>query len=360
MEKILIIEDDIGVRTTLNELLKNCGYETIVAENGKQALELVEKTIPDIVISDLMMPEIDGLAFLKLFRDKVETVDVPFIFLTARNDYSDIRTGMGSGADDYLVKPFKAVDLLKVVRYRLDKKNREYENIKKIQSNISSFIPKALNTPLVAIQGFADLIIEDYNVLKIEDIVDYVKKIKSSAVELQNRIQKYYTFTESMNIFSDTSLIEKSKYDKVKSIRELILDIVENERKIYENEIVTEINVADTPLDFNKKITKTIFRELIENAFKYTFDKKIRITGALIDNYYKIEIISYGKAIDNKIIQNINSYIIFKQELQTIQNVGLGLLIAKNLIQVLNGELKIDQLNNEATLVQVLLPIIKV
>lgn len=360
MEKILIIEDDIGVRTTLNELLKNCGYETIVAENGKEALKLVEKTIPDIVISDLMMPEIDGLAFLKLFRDKIETVDVPFIFLTARNDYADIRTGMGSGADDYLVKPFKAVDLLKVVRYRLDKKNREYENIKKIQSNISSFIPKALNTPLVAIQGFADLIIEDYTLLKLEDIVDYVKKIKTSAVELQNKIQKYYTFTESMNIFNDLALVEKSKYDKVKSIKELILDIVENEKKIYENEINIEINVADLALEYNKKITKTIFRELIENAFKYSFDNKIKIEGVIIDKFYNVEIISYGKVIDNKIIQNIDSYVIFKQELQNIQNIGLGLLIAKNLLQALNGELIIEQINNEATKVQVRLPYNKI
>jgi CRP/FNR family transcriptional regulator, polysaccharide utilization system transcription regulator len=122
MQTILIIEDNLEVRENTAEILELANYNVLTAENGKLGVELAKKTIPDLIICDIMMPELDGYGVLHLINKLPETAAIPFIFLTAKTERSDVRKNMSLGADDYLTKPFDDVELLDAVEIRLRKK----------------------------------------------------------------------------------------------------------------------------------------------------------------------------------------------------------------------------------------------
>lgn len=119
---ILVIEDNPDVRANMAELLEVANYRVITAPNGKEGVRLANGEKPDLILCDIMMPELDGYGVLHILSKKSDTAYIPFIFLTARAEKSDVRKGMSLGADDYLVKPFDEIDLLSAVEARLKKK----------------------------------------------------------------------------------------------------------------------------------------------------------------------------------------------------------------------------------------------
>lgn len=122
MTKVLIIEDNNDIRENVIEILELSGYEVYEANNGKKGIELAVKHHPDIVLCDIMMPEVDGYGVLEALNNNEQTRATPFIFLTAKAERPDIRRGMELGADDYLTKPFDDTELLRAVESRLKKK----------------------------------------------------------------------------------------------------------------------------------------------------------------------------------------------------------------------------------------------
>ncbi len=121
MKKLLLIEDDVTVRENTAELLELSNYDVITASNGKLGIETAKKEVPDIIICDIMMPEIDGYGVLEALSKNPSTLNIPFIFLSAKTEHKDIRKGMDLGADDYLTKPFEEEELLSAIESRLAK-----------------------------------------------------------------------------------------------------------------------------------------------------------------------------------------------------------------------------------------------
>ena len=119
MKRILIIEDQAPMRRNLAQLLELEGYAVLSADNGLTGLELARKERPDVILCDVMMPGLDGHGVIRALREDATTTQIPFIFLTARGDRTDIRTGMNFGADDYLTKPVVRDDLLAAIETRL-------------------------------------------------------------------------------------------------------------------------------------------------------------------------------------------------------------------------------------------------
>lgn len=130
IKKILLIEDNPEVRENTSEILSLANYNVVSAENGKVGVELAQKEKPDLIICDIMMPELDGYGVLHILSKNEQTANIPFIFLTAKTEKTDIRKGMNLGADDYLTKPFDDTDLLNAIEARLKKNamiQKQYE-----------------------------------------------------------------------------------------------------------------------------------------------------------------------------------------------------------------------------------------
>ncbi|HMN17264.1 MAG TPA: response regulator [Ignavibacteriaceae bacterium] len=122
METVLFIEDDKALRENFGKILSLNNYYPILAETGEMGLRLAKKILPDLIICDIMLPDIDGYQILKELSQTKETQTIPFIFLTAKAEMEDLRKGMNLGADDYLTKPIKTKEVLQAIRLRLDKK----------------------------------------------------------------------------------------------------------------------------------------------------------------------------------------------------------------------------------------------
>lgn len=121
MKKVLLIEDDVSLRENTAELLELSGYKVAMAANGKIGAELAKTNLPDIIVCDIMMPEMDGYSVLQELSANTITKHIPFVFLSAKTERSEIRKGMDLGADDYLTKPFEEEELLSALESRLAK-----------------------------------------------------------------------------------------------------------------------------------------------------------------------------------------------------------------------------------------------
>ncbi len=121
MKKILLIEDDKALRENTEELLALSGYSVVTAPNGRIGIATAKDAMPDLIVCDIMMPEIDGYGVLQNLSSDEKTKHIPFIFLSAKTEHKEIRKGMDLGADDYLTKPFEEEDLMSAVESRLAK-----------------------------------------------------------------------------------------------------------------------------------------------------------------------------------------------------------------------------------------------
>src|SRR5215471_6635783 len=112
MKRILVIEDEPEMRRNLATVLRLENYQPVTAENGRVGVALAKKQPPDLILCDVMMPELDGYGVLQSLRQDLELAPIPFIFLTAKGEKDDLRSGMNLGADDYLTKPVAKAELL--------------------------------------------------------------------------------------------------------------------------------------------------------------------------------------------------------------------------------------------------------
>lgn len=177
--KVLIIEDNDEIRENVVEILELAGYQVFAAPNGKAGVDLAIKNLPDIILCDIMMPELDGYGVLYMLNKNPETAATPFIFLTAKAERVDLRKGMEMGADDYLTKPFDDMDLLNAIESRLKKKKTQQAFYSKSLDNLGTIIAKS--------DGLAELkkVIQDRRVRQFKkNQVIYYEGDKSNGLYL--------------------------------------------------------------------------------------------------------------------------------------------------------------------------------
>jgi DNA-binding NarL/FixJ family response regulator len=159
MKKILVIEDEPEMRRNLATILRLEKFQSFAAENGRIGVELAKKELADLILCDVMMPELDGHGVLQSLRKDAATAAIPFIFLTAKGEREDLRLGMNLGADDYLTKPVPKAELLKAIAARLQRSTQTLQ--REFKPDFSThepliklgLTPRAAETLLWAAQG---------------------------------------------------------------------------------------------------------------------------------------------------------------------------------------------------------------
>jgi len=197
MSKILVIEDEKNIRETIQEILELNSFTVSTAENGLVGVAKALQFKPDLIICDVMMPEMDGFETLRNIRSISDVSNIPFIFLTAKTERRDFREGMNLGADDFLSKPFNTKELLKVIDLRIKKSRQEKEQyseeinslkkeVEKLQNsihNLSYTNSHILRAPLLKILGLITFLIEESEG-KSNLNNEVLKMLKDSCLEL--------------------------------------------------------------------------------------------------------------------------------------------------------------------------------
>lgn len=363
MSKILVIEDEDNVRDNICEILRAENFNVVEAENGAIGVELAQESVPDLVICDIMMPELDGYGVLYQLREKQETQMVPFIFLSAKTADPDRRLGMDLGGDDYLTKPFTRQDLLSAITTRLAKQQaieREaQQKLDRLRSNITHALPHELRTPLNGILNNAKLLMEQYHATEPEEAIEMLKEIYSSGERLYRLTQNFLLYAELTRIEQQPQRVRALMNRAERSFTKTIVAEVCVEKAQQANrEADLQLELEEAAIKLSESKFKKIVEEIVDNAFKFSEEgTPIVIRGCVRDNNFHLFAIDRGRGMTSEQIANLGAYMQFERKLYAQEGSGLGLTIARLLTELHGGELKIESIPDRQTIVHIILPI---
>lgn len=336
MKKLLIVEDEKIIRDNIKEYFELNDFVVKSAENGKVALSILRNFIPDIIISDMMMPEMDGISLLNHIREEKSTNLIPFLMLTARVDNVDYRKSMNLGADDYITKPFEFKDLHYAVISQLKKKNNVKQHI--VEESLSSLqhwrnvANHEIFTPINVLQNILE-------VIKIETPVD--SEMENIFNLSLRRLKK--TLNNLMLISGVQELNDSLVHFTADFLHEFIDKIIADNLKIANKQIHVEKNISIPSEFFCREYSMIVLTELIENAIKFSDDKTIvTITIKEFEGKIKTEIINHSSNIQSDLNLKIKPFYQHDRVHNEQQGLGLGLYLVNSLVAKYDDKFSID------------------
>ncbi len=366
MPKVLAIEDEAPILENILETLEIEGYEVVGAANGAIGIKCAREHAPDIIICDIMMPELDGYGVLLELRNDPRTVSTPFIFLTARADRAAMRQGMELGADDFLTKPFTTGELVSAIHTRLEKHAavlRDYEErMQTLQHAVVHSLPHELRTPLTGILGCAEFMMLDAEMLDAKKVTHMAEIIQRSAKRLQRLTENYllYAQVEMMAVNKERQQMlskESCDYagDLVAQMAYMRAEILQPPRSADMQVDTTNANVR-APQTMINKITE----ELVDNALKFSQPgQKVLVEAAPVDGVYRLRVQDFGRGMTPEQIKSVGLYMQFERKLYEQQGLGIGLILAKRMSELLGGTLIVESEIEKGTTVTASLPLVK-
>lgn len=364
MTKILVVEDEVDLRDNLQEFLQLKKFTTITAEDGFTGLQCASAEMPDLILCDVTMPNLDGYQMLEALRRDPKTAIIPVILLTAKDNYADIRQGMQLGADDYLVKPFQADELLSAIASRLAKQaqvqQQLHQMLDELRYCISTALPHEFNTPLNGIMGMTELLIEQHDLIGQTEGLEIAETIHDAAIRLQKTTQNFLLYTNLELIARVPQRLEQFQRTAQQSVTQpttVLMEVASGiaTRRNRGSDLTLQLQNSLVAID--EKNLKKIAEELIDNAFKFSQSgAPVTVATSQFDRYFYLYITDAGRGMTAEQIARAGAYIQFERQYYEQQGSGLGLVIAKRLIELHGGELSISSTPGQQTHIQVCLP----
>ena len=357
MTKILVIEDEELVRENLLDFLEAEDYQTIAASNGKIGVELAQKHLPDLVICDVMMPELDGYGVLNQLSQNSATATIPFIFLTAKADKLDIRGGMDLGADDYLTKPFTIKELKKAIEARLGRRREIKKKFDDLRNSITLALPHEMRTSLNGILGSSQLMM-DTDALEPEEIREMAESIYKSGKRLLRLTENFLRYTELEILATDPDRVEKLQSSSSSFSEEIIANLIKEITHKLGREEDLQLELQGASVQISDTRLKIIVEELIDNACKFSErGTPVRVVTSVENGTFILSVNDEGRGMTQDQIADLGAYLQFGRKQYEQQGIGLGLVIAKRLAELHGGKLRIESTPGQQTTVQVSLPL---
>lgn len=301
MKSVLVIDDNQNIRENTAEIMDLAGYKTFTAENGKKGVELAMKEKPDIIICDIMMPELDGYGVLHLLRKNPDTQNIPFIFLTAKTERSDFRKGMEMGADDFVTKPFEEIELLNAVEIRLKKAEVLQQQYSLSPQGINQFRKDVKDAGILA-QLSEQYDTETY--AKKQILYQEEKRPKFLYYLVKGKVKGFKTNEDGKDYITDVfsggdfigyrALIEERNYDDSAMVLE-DAEIMQIPKEDFLQMIYNDINVA---VKFIRIITQNV-KEKEDRLLNLAYSSlRKRIAKALVDLRSKFNTGAENNAIE--------------------------------------------------------------
>ena len=361
MKKILIIEDEDFIRETIQDILDAEGYETNAAENGRVGVEKAKGFLPDLIISDIMMPLLDGHGVIRELKQDETTSQIPFIFLTAKSELKDLREGMELGADDYLNKPFTADELINAIQVRIQKADKTKEiaesKLDELRSNIIYSLPHEMKTALGGIATTVEVLIDMDEAFSKDERFEMYGMIKDSALRLDALIKKNLLYANLEIINSDKSKAAELKKHTTSEIKKSLSEILNDKSARYRRaEDWNLVCNEDVKIKVSKDNLLNILDEVIDNAFRHSKTGN-RITISVENNSEDTHLIiivrDEGRGISVENLQKIGAFMQFDRNKFEQQGLGLGLIITKKLTEVHDGIFEIKSEEGKFTEVRI-------
>ncbi len=343
-EQILIVEDDLAMSSGIRDVLEMNGYRVQLAENGVEGLKTLEYFRPDLIISDIMMPEMDGFEFLEEVRRQPRWAAIPFIFLTAKGQRPDIRAGKQLGADDYLVKSTDLEDILVVVRAKLDRaltlQQQSRRDMDDLKRNLLNMLSHEFRTPLTYITGYVDLIQEGE--WSTEDLEKFLGRIKGGSIRLNRLVEDFLLLVRfETDDARQAYLMDKGPFKNWASLVTRVLDRQHEAAAARQVTLLREIEPNLPPVEVHEEYLENAIMRLVDNGIKFSRHagghvwvtvsaEDTRVCCTVKDDGIGIPAAEVSKMFDR--FHQIN-----RQRIEQ-QGAGIGLAIVKNIADLHHGE----------------------
>ena len=340
---IFIVEDVPRNLQVLFHILKKEEYRIAAASNGRQALDMIPEARPDLVLLDIMMPEMDGFEVCRQLKKNPKAADIPIIFLTAKAESTDIIKGFELGAVDYVTKPFNPAELLARVKTHLELKfsKEKLNDLIIARDKFFSIIAHDLRNPVQNLILSSDLLRYSYDSFDEAERKDYIQKFNNGANQISLLLE---TLLDWSRVQRGTMELYREKID----INALAADIIDllKEHAIKKNITVSCQIQPNTYAYADKNMIGTVMRNLVSNAVKFTNpggEVKIIANTASTDNLIEITVSDNGVGIEPEDIDGLFRIDVHKKTLGTAneKGTGLGLILCKEFVEKNNGTIKV-------------------
>lgn len=330
--RVLCSEDEQDIRENIAEILRDEGFEVFEAENGKMAYESFVKNKPDIVISDIMMPELDGYGLLKAVRESKSSRNnnIPFIFLTALGQKDDVIKGVKLSANDYLVKPIDFELMIAKVKEKtinaIKNKEEQDRNILNIKDQVKHFLPKDINNYLEVISNISSILKEEpYGPLPHRKYIDDFERIYIHAAKIRSAVANAF----------DSELIDNKLRveEEIIDLKEFSEEFIDGLSEKFKNRISFSIAGGEgviTKIKIDKLDLLDSFRKIFAGLFKSDPQGTVEVS-VMNDHFDQIALIFYLNTVDgNPVDLTIHLDLLGIKEILNRQNCKFELVDDKN------------------------------
>lgn len=370
---ILLVEDDISLQTGIAELLdiSELGYDVdiLVASNGLEGLEIMRTITPSLIISDIMMPKMDGYAFLHKVREDSQWVHIPFIFLTAKGKKQDIRTGKRSGAELYLTKPFDSIKLAELVKTQLDRsfqlQQARQTHVQKFKDSVLQLFNHELRTPLTYVLAYYEMLSDSLSVYEdAENVGAYLRGIQTGCDRLAQLVDDLILVMDIR-----TGAVEKifqQEAAQVTDVGVLLREAaaVATAEGAAKRIVIHDEIEADLPAVWGvSRQLATAFQHLLDNAVKFTLPKQQRdpqiwLRATADEEQIHLRITDNGVGLPPHVHRQIfDLFYQYDREHYEQQGAGAGLTIVRGLLHLHGGHVELESSENEGSTFHVYLPV---
>jgi two-component system, sensor histidine kinase and response regulator len=344
MKKILVIDDAEFILESTSTLLRFEGYHTFIASDGESGVLQALEQKPDLILCDISMPKLDGYGVLDQIRSNSDTSTIPFIFLTAFTEKSNMRLGMEKGADDFLVKPYTRDELIAAIEAQWNKHNlierQVQEKVEEVGRNITYSLPHEFRTVLNEVIGSAKYLNSSASDINSEEIRELSHDIISSANRLLKITENFLVFVRIEQFMANPTKRAQLRNFFTAEPAAMIEDIalLKAEKYNRSGDISFESNIEQISVEISTENFHKLIDELIDNAFRFS-DKgtKIYINTWLDGNMLFVKIIDKGRGMSKEQISSISALAQFERVIYEQQGIGLGLVIAKKIAEIHDG-----------------------
>lgn len=345
---ILVVEDDLHLMEGIREILELNGYEVWTAANGQAGLAILQshRRPPDLIVSDIMMPRMDGYDFFEAVRAEPAWVHVPFIFLTAKGEREDIKRGKRMGAEDYVVKPFDTDELLVAISAKLERRRQIEQHwqgeIANIKQNILMILNHEFRTPLTYVVAYADMLHRDAHELSLDDMRTFLRGINAGAGRLRRLVENFILLVEL-----ETGEAAQTFEWRSEALADYaaLLGTIESKflEQAREKQITLVVQVESDlpPVRADPQYLSAAVECLVDNAVKFS-DKpgSLVILSAYQDGQTVcLSVRDQGRGIPEEEIENIfQSFYQIERHKYEDQGAGAGLAIVQGVVRLHGGE----------------------
>ncbi len=358
MHRILIIEDDQATRKQMAQVLRFEGFETIEAANGRSGVATAISFVPDLVICDIMMPDLDGFGVLLLLRDNPQTALTPFIFLTAKVANHDRRHGMEEGADDYITKPYDPDTLVGSIRRRLAKRVRQIEEgrrqAEEVSLAVASSVPRIFEETLDRITTVTNLVARKY----AEDdpqVSAMHEVVAQEADRLRRLLRRLNLYAQLPQLYAHRFELEKTGWfaKQAAVLEHVARGVCQSWHRMADLTITAE--QGQLPIRDDHLVL--LVEELIDNACKFSAPgTPIEVCSHVQAEFWSMTVINRGPGLSAGQIAQIGAFKQFWNGNAKPQGLGLGLALTQGIARLHGCEFSL-QSDTDTTTASVLVPL---